>query len=110
MTNASRNRAERVFREDLISQRGLILRLLAQLEDLGSDDSTRSDAAKLPNLELGAQRDVLESRLQSVNDALRRLRVGTYGQCLGCGEEVPPDRLEAKPDADRCVPCTEEIE
>ncbi len=25
--------------------------------------------------------------------------------CLGCGREIPPQRIEASPDAVRCVPC-----
>ena len=103
------NRAERAIREDLITQRGLLLRLLAQLEELASDDSTRTDAAKVPNLELGAQRDVLTTHLREVDDALRRLRNGTYGRCAGCGEEIPTDRLQAKPAADRCVPCASKV-
>jgi RNA polymerase-binding transcription factor DksA len=106
----TRNQAERAIREDLITQRGLLLRLLSQLKELASDDSTRTDAAKVPNLELGAQRDVLEARLHDVNEALRRLREGTYGPCVGCGDDIPLGRLQAKPDADRCVPCAQGAE
>ena len=105
MSNATWNKAERAIREDLITQRGFLLRVLSQLKELASDDSTRIDAAKLPNLELGAQRDVLETGLQGVNEALRRLREGTYGRCVGCGDDIPTGRLQARPDADRCVPC-----
>lgn len=25
--------------------------------------------------------------------------------CLGCGQPIPPERLEAIPDAVKCVPC-----
>ncbi|MFC6934425.1 TraR/DksA family transcriptional regulator [Actinomadura yumaensis] len=37
--------------------------------------------------------------------ALARLDEGTYGQCVGCGKDVPEGRLEARPDAARCVTC-----
>jgi RNA polymerase-binding transcription factor len=40
-----------------------------------------------------------------VLEALSRLDDGKYGQCVDCGDEVPEGRLEARPDAARCVRC-----
>jgi DnaK suppressor protein len=37
--------------------------------------------------------------------ALHRIDLGTYGTCVDCGTIVPEGRLEAKPDAARCVAC-----
>ncbi|HEX4061979.1 MAG TPA: TraR/DksA family transcriptional regulator [Streptosporangiaceae bacterium] len=37
--------------------------------------------------------------------ALTRLDDGAYGQCVDCGDSVPEGRLEAKPEAARCVRC-----
>ena len=37
--------------------------------------------------------------------ALRRIDLGIYGTCLDCGSMVPEGRLEAKPEAARCVAC-----
>ncbi|MCP9970793.1 TraR/DksA family transcriptional regulator [Actinomadura madurae] len=37
--------------------------------------------------------------------ALDRIGAGTYGRCVGCGHPVPEGRLEARPDAARCIPC-----
>ncbi len=37
--------------------------------------------------------------------ALHRIDLGTYGTCLDCGASVPDGRLEAKPEAARCVAC-----
>jgi DnaK suppressor protein len=37
--------------------------------------------------------------------ALARLDAGTYGQCVDCGHEIPEGRLDARPDAARCVGC-----
>jgi DnaK suppressor protein len=37
--------------------------------------------------------------------ALHRIDLGTYGTCLDCGGPVPDGRLEAKPEAARCVAC-----
>jgi DnaK suppressor protein len=37
--------------------------------------------------------------------AMSRLEDGSYGLCVDCGSGVPPGRLEAKPEAARCVAC-----
>jgi DnaK suppressor protein len=37
--------------------------------------------------------------------ALTRAREGTYGKCVDCGLPVPEGRLEARPEASRCVVC-----
>lgn len=37
--------------------------------------------------------------------ALHRIDLGTYGTCVDCGTIVPEGRLEAKPEAARCVAC-----
>ena len=37
--------------------------------------------------------------------ALGRMSEGTYGLCVDCRKPVPDGRLEARPDASRCVAC-----
>jgi len=37
--------------------------------------------------------------------ALARIEDSTYGQCVDCGQEIPEGRLDARPDASRCVSC-----
>jgi DnaK suppressor protein len=37
--------------------------------------------------------------------ALHRIDLGTYGTCVDCGSPLPDGRLEAKPEAARCVAC-----
>jgi DnaK suppressor protein len=46
-----------------------------------------------------------KARRALVLDALRRLDEGRYGLCVDCGRPVPEGRLEAKPEAARCVTC-----
>jgi DnaK suppressor protein len=46
-----------------------------------------------------------KARRVLVLDALRRLDEGRYGMCVDCGNGVPESRLEAKPEAARCVTC-----
>ena len=45
--------------------------------------------------------------LNKVNEALRRLDEGTYGNCFECGEEIAEPRLRALPFAVRCKDCEE---
>ncbi|GAA4503182.1 hypothetical protein GCM10023191_055740 [Actinoallomurus oryzae] len=37
--------------------------------------------------------------------ALARAHEGTYGKCVDCGLGIPEGRLEARPEASRCVAC-----
>ena len=46
-----------------------------------------------------------KARRVLVTEALRRLDDGSYGLCVDCGNGVPEGRLEAKPEAARCVTC-----
>jgi RNA polymerase-binding protein DksA len=49
---------------------------------------------------------VLVSReIASVKRALGRIEDGTYGECVRCGEEIAPARLEARPEASLCIDC-----
>jgi RNA polymerase-binding transcription factor DksA len=48
---------------------------------------------------------VARTQHSEVLEALRRVEIGTYGTCVACGGGVPEGRLEAKPEAARCVPC-----
>jgi DnaK suppressor protein len=48
--------------------------------------------------------------LQQVDEALARIREGSYGLCITCGNEVNPKRLEAVPWARYCIACQEKVE
>lgn len=45
--------------------------------------------------------------LREVESALKRVAGGTYGECEGCGEEIPANRLKAIPWARYCLTCQE---
>ena len=36
---------------------------------------------------------------------MARIEHSTYGKCVACEHEIPAGRLEARPDAARCVGC-----
>lgn len=83
----------RTDREDLSEIAG-------RVRDAG-EESVAEDIASM-NLTM-LDREV--SELRDVEDALGRIRAGTYGQCQGCGGEISRERLEAYPTAKRCVEC-----
>jgi len=45
------------------------------------------------------------SQRDEVIAALARIDDNTYGRCTDCGGDIPEGRLEARPDAARCVNC-----
>lgn len=48
----------------------------------------------------GLQRELLQIR-----KARAALATGAYGSCDTCGNEIAPERLEARPASTRCVRC-----
>jgi DnaK suppressor protein len=44
-------------------------------------------------------------QLSAVKDALQRIERGTYGTCADCSSPIPEGRLDARPEAARCVKC-----
>ncbi|MGZ5036910.1 MAG: TraR/DksA family transcriptional regulator [Usitatibacter sp.] len=48
--------------------------------------------------------------LHEIVEALERMKAGSYGVCIGCGATLPLRRLEASPQARRCLRCENEHE
>ncbi len=49
-------------------------------------------------------------QLRDIEEALRKIELGTYGICDDCEEEIPIGRLNVMPFALRCVDCQEKYE
>jgi DnaK suppressor protein len=45
------------------------------------------------------------SQRSEIVAALTRIQDGSYGTCADCGRPIPDGRLEARPEASRCVNC-----
>lgn len=69
------------------------------MADVGSDAMEREQ-----NLMLAAS---LSRTIEDIDEALRKLRRGTYGDCESCGCPIDPKRLEALPYARLCLACQE---
>ncbi len=67
------------------------------MADLGTDNMEREKAFMF------AARD--EKYLKQLNDALERMKNGTYGICRVCGKEISIKRLEAVPTTTICFEC-----
>ena len=48
--------------------------------------------------------------LNMVEGALGRIREGSFGDCIACGEAINPKRLEAVPWTRHCIACQENLE
>ncbi len=61
--------------------------------------------------EISSQLAEVEAReLGSIENALERMREGTYGSCEVCGGTIPLARLNALPYATMCIGCQREVE
>ncbi|MBD3426201.1 MAG: hypothetical protein GF409_03100 [Candidatus Omnitrophica bacterium] len=59
------------------------------------------------SLELAeAERD----RLYELDDAIKRIDEGEYGECSSCGAKISKQRLKFMPMAELCITCQEEKE
>jgi RNA polymerase-binding transcription factor DksA len=54
--------------------------------------------------------ELLDREAEQVQDALRARADGTYGRCRECGRQIPPERLQARPEATLCVDCQRRLE
>jgi YteA family regulatory protein len=57
-----------------------------------------------------ALREADSLRLRAIDRALERMAEGEYGFCVHCSREIPFERLQAEPAAERCLDCQEEME
>jgi len=72
-----------------------------------TDDWAVADS--LAELDIAGVRHAL-GELNDVDDALARMRHGSYGICTDCGDAIAPARLAAYPTATRCIECQQSFE
>ena len=53
---------------------------------------------------------LLDRQTAQVEAAMRARDRGTYGVCQECGQGIPPERLQARPEATLCVDCQRRLE
>lgn len=67
---------------------------------------SRMDAMQGQQMALQASRR-REIHAAAIEGSLRRIELGTFGNCFCCEEEIPFPRLEADPTNTRCVKCAD---
>ncbi len=105
------------YKKRLLAKQEELLRQVSKSEQDGrqiDEDTTQDIADKAANSYtkefLFHQSDDNRRILQLVNEALERLKNGSYGHCVACQEEVQVKRLEAVPWARHCIECQEKQE
>jgi RNA polymerase-binding transcription factor DksA len=53
---------------------------------------------------------LLDREVEQVQAAMRARQSGTYGICQECRRPIPPERLQARPEATLCVECQRRVE
>jgi len=79
-------------------------------DDAGSPGDADAGGGLADNDRSNAVVEAAQAQLKLVRAALQRLDDDTYGRCVDCGKELLADRLEAKPEAARCLSCQEKAE
>lgn len=81
----------------------------AELAGQVHDHAEESIANLLVDVELAVIDQHITS-LREIETAIKRLNAGSYGVCIGCGDEIPLARLETHPTASRCLSCQQALE
>ena len=85
-------------------------RLASIKADAGQEHSPDSEeqAQERENDEVvDAIGDETRQSIREITQSLRRLEEGSYGLCERCGQEIAGARLQALPEAARCIDCAE---
>jgi len=78
-------------------------------EDTAQDIADRASSSYTKEF-LFSQSNNERQLLQMVEGALARIREGSFGECISCGREINPKRLEAVPWTRHCIECQEKLE
>jgi DnaK suppressor protein len=110
MDQAAANRLA-LERERAIEQVDVLARMLNQIIDASSSVATDDEhdpegqTIAFERAQAAALVQQARQRVQDLDTAIERLRVGTYGICEDCGQPIDPERLDARPAARTCIKC-----
>ena len=101
-----------LYRKKLLEKQEELMRLVSksdldgrQADEEGTQDIADKAANSYTKEFLFHQSNDHRQTLALVNEALNRIKEGTYGFCIECREEVQTKRLEAVPWARHCLEC-----
>ena len=102
------------YETKLNEYRNMLLGMVERTEDYGREadrDVSQDPADKASNSYtkelLFSQSTNERNTLKLIEEALERVNDGSFGECLNCGEDIQPKRLDAIPWAPYCIKCQE---
>lgn len=84
-------------------------RIAEDLAEPLNPDSSEQAVEMEDDASLEGQGALVAREIASVKRALARIEDGTYGECVRCGEDIAPARLEARPEASLCIDCARQV-
>lgn len=109
MNDAKAHKALTLLHAELTGRLERLADSVGRSEPLAKDSGEQ--AVELENTEV---KDELQREAQAqlilVDRALQRIKDDHYGICIDCDKAVPETRLEAIPQAERCVKCESAVE
>ena len=108
---------QETYRQRLLTRQQELRAMVASIEQDGriaDEDATQDPADKAANSYtkefLFSQSNTDRTLLGLVEEALERMDHEEFGECVHCGGEMQPKRLEAVPWARHCIACQEKQE
>jgi len=105
------------FKKDLLTLREELLQDIGQNLKTARSAPEREVGDFYDDVDLEKDRQMLHllnererTKLNDIDDAIEKIRDGTYGTCEECGEEINKKRLKIIPFARYCVKCQADIE
>ena len=105
------------YKNRLLQERERILRSLNRNEVEFEGTTTTRSAEFEESSKLDRDKEYISGLLSmdtdvltEIEDALKRIREGTFGYCIDTGKEIPEPRLEAMPWTPRCREAQEAYE
>ncbi len=104
------------YRRQLFAQRETLARdLRSATQAMIADDVVHADTIDQASQDVDRTLSMLmqnreRSTLQQVDDALRRIDAGIYGNCERCEEEITEARIKVFPFTTLCIECKVELE
>jgi len=102
------------LKSKLESKRAELFENVTRARAMGSDDSDAVSPDIADRATNAFQREFSYSlsenenkMLRLIDEALGRLKDGSYGECVNCSEPIEKPRLEAIPWARHCIACQE---
>lgn len=107
----------RRFKQRLLQQKHLLERSTLSVVEQGREAIAEDAQDTADQAVFSYQKELLFTRgthdhgqLSLVKSALERLKEGSFGECVECGNQIGAKRLEALPWTPYCIDCQEKVE